>query len=128
MTSPGGLRQRFGHPHLPRPSLSNRAVATSVLDHLFKFSQHRLHHFAFDPDNPQKFGIAMEIAPGLSPQIAHHENQLRRHGSAFLPEFKMEDIELKNNFLPFVFDAITGQVDRHPGNYFVRQTGDSTTF
>ncbi|MDX2250120.1 MAG: hypothetical protein SF052_25280 [Bacteroidia bacterium] len=112
-----------------RALLSNRAVATSVLDKLFGFHSTVSTDFAFDPDNPQKFGIAMEIAPGLSPQIAHHEKtsygDMELH---FYREFKMEDIELQKQLSTLqVFDAITGQVDRHPGNYFVRQTGSSTT-
>lgn len=114
-----------------RALLSNRAVATSALDNLFGLGATVPTDFAFDPGKPAQFGIAMGIAPGLSPQMTHVEKAMTPDSpdteTHFYREFQTGDVELQKQLSTLqLFDAITGQVDRHPGNYFIKQEGGGT--
>lgn len=104
-------------------NFSNRAVAVYKLDRLFGFDLVPKTKFAV---HNNVFGTVMEKAKGKSPQEAR--TNVDGDVSVFYRDFDMSDFEIMRGLSGLqLFDAITGQVDRHAGNYFIEQGDDKQT-
>jgi hypothetical protein len=99
-------------------NLSNRAVAAYRLDQLFGFGLVPKTEFAVHEGT---FGTVMEEAKGKAPQ--------KHVGFVFqYRDFDLSDFEILRGLSGLqLFDAITGQVDRHHENYLIEQGDDTET-
>ncbi|MEX1020859.1 MAG: DUF4157 domain-containing protein [Litorilinea sp.] len=98
-------------------NFSNRAVAVYKLDKLFGFDLVPKTKLAV---HNNIFGTVMEKAEGKSPQETrtHDDGDV----SVLYRNFDMRDFEIMRGLSGIqLFDAITGQLDRHGGNYFIEQ-------
>ena len=112
-----------------RAFLANRAVASSKLDELFGFGI--VPKTKFSTKNGV-FGTMQAGAAGYSPQESTKlvtPNDPDPYSTSFLrvdanDKGLYNDPTLMRNLNTLqLFDSITGQVDRHPGNYFVQRVG-----
>ena len=113
---------------LQQALLVNRAVASYVLDQLLGFNVTVKTDYALEPDKPvnqKRLGIAMAMAEGVSPQMEGKKDEFgeAQHFYRKIPLTPGLSAQLSTLQM---LDAITGQVDRHPGNYFISSTGKVT--
>ena len=110
--------------------LENRAVASYRIAELLGQANMIVNTgFAeFSFNNKKKRGLAMEVASGRSPKkaVKVHASDAYDPISFYDPRIDIYDPNLHKNLSSLqVMDVITGQVDRHAGNYFVNsETGD----
>ncbi len=109
-----------GIPEDHNSNLGNRAVASSKLDELFKTDVLTKTEFGTrsGEDGKEVKGISMDIAGGQSPQRLEGEQTFQRQMDYSNPEVQRQLATLQ------LLDAITGQVDRHGGNFFIEFQGD----
>jgi hypothetical protein len=100
------------------PSFGARSVATYKVDELFGLGMTPKTEFG---THDGEGGTVQDWAKGNSPQ------KLEDHGSVKYREFDYSDPEVQRQLATLqLFDAITGQVDRHPGNYYIYQGPEGT--
>lgn len=100
------------------PEFGARSVATSEVDKLLGLGMTPQTQFG---THDGEGGTVQDWAKGNSPQ------QLDSEGSVKYREFDYSDPEVQRQLATLqLFDAITGQVDRHPGNYYIYQGPEGT--
>jgi hypothetical protein len=103
-------------------NFSNRSVATYKLDKLFGFGLTPKTKFAL---HGGQFGTVQEWAKGNSPRKI-----IKNPNGSSTPKFRdfdYSDPEIQRQLATLqIFDIITGQMDRHTGNYYIYQGPEGT--